>query len=372
MVAWAVGDVFLDKAQGFGRRIDDEWGDKADIGDRMFGGFDNYKQVIDSDIDILVTAAPPGFRPMVIQYAVEKGKHVFMEKPVAVDAHGCNIMFEAARQADEKGLTIVAGTQRRYQANYQGTMSLIHAGGLGELTGGDFGWRGGGIWERGGRRKGERNNLQWQLENWYHFNWLCGDQIVEQHVHNLDVMLWCFQDQHPTSAYGVGYRVEGAAGRPSYSHMYSGMAVQFEFPNGARCMSWSGHGNIDGYWGERIVGTNGTSNCVDGLDLYSGVKVPRQDVQVAHGDPYVQEHWAMIDAIRNGRQINDTKAVTESTFMAVMGREACYSGKRVDWDSLLASDFSLMPDEDLLDLEADPDIPIPEIAVPGRYKLPEA
>ena len=373
MVAWAVGDVFIDKARNFGKGLS-KWGEKAKIEDRMFGGIDNYKQVVDSGIDLLVTAAPPGWRPYHVSYAIEKGKHVFMEKPVSVDAKGTNMLLAAAKVADEKKLSVVTGTQRRYQAGYQSTMKLIHDGVIGDLIGGQFGWRGGGIWERKDHRKGDNGlNLKFQLANWYHFNWLCGDQIVEQHVHNLDVMMWCFQDVHPTDAYGVGYRVEGAkgGGRPDYSKMYSGMSVEYTFPNGAKCMSWSGHGaGIDGYGGERIVGTKGTSNCSGGVSLYGKEKVETPKITPLHGDPYVAEHIALIQAIRAGKPINETKRIAESSFVAVMGREACYSGKRVNWDSLLKSDFSLMPPAELLDIEKDPEIPVPDVAVPGIYKLP--
>ena len=137
-------------------------------------------------------------------------------------------------------------------------------------------------------------------------------------------------------------------------------------------MSWSGHGNIDGYGGEQIVGTKGKSNCTDGITLNDGSKIARVDVKVDNGDPYVQEHIALIKHIRAGEQVNEAKRIAESTFMAVMAREAAYSGKRVSWDALLKSDFSLMPPAELLDLEKDPDIPVPPVAVPGRYKLPTA
>ncbi len=375
MVVHAVGDVFEDKAKGFGANITKNWGDKAKIDDRMFGGWDAYKKVIDSGIDLLVTATPPGVRPYICAYAIEKGKHVFAEKPVAVDAHGVNVMLEAAKMADEKKLCFVTGTQRRYQAPYLGTMQLIHDGALGDIVTGYVGWRGGGIWERLGKRKSPDSfALSWQLDNWYHFNWLCGDQIVEQHVHNLDVLMWAFKDVHPTSCYAIGYRVDGnnGGGRPTYSHMYSGISAEFTFPNGAKCMSWSGHGNIDGYGGEQIVGTKGKSNCTDGITLNDGSKIARVDVKVDNGDPYVQEHIALIKHIRAGEQVNEAKRIAESTFMAVMAREAAYSGKRVSWDALLKSDFSLMPPAELLDLEKDPDIPVPPVAVPGRYKLPTA
>jgi predicted dehydrogenase len=371
MVAWAVGDVFMDKARGFARSLKG-WGDQNQVADRVFGGFDNYKQVVDSGIDILVTATPPGFRPQIVAYAIDKGKHVFMEKPVAVDSNGTRLMLETAEKAKAAKLAIVCGAQRRHQQGYLQTMAKIQEGVLGDLVGGQFMWRTDGPqgpWVRMGRRKGPDGlNLTWQLDNWYHFNWVCGDQIVEQHVHNLDIMMWCFNDVHPTEVYAIGYRAEGRAGRPDYSHIYSGISAEFTFPNGAKCMSWSGHGlRIDGGVGERIVGTKGTSDCSGRIDLYDKTKVTIPKVAVQNGDPYVQEHIDLIQSIRKGEPLNECKRIAESTFCAIAAREAAYSGKRIHWDTLLKKDFSLMPPAELLDLDKDPEIVNPPVPVPGIY-----
>jgi predicted dehydrogenase len=375
MLAWAVGDVFIDKARGMANGCKG-WGAKAKIEDRVFGGFDAYKKVIDSGIDLLVTATPPGWRPTIVSYAIEKGKNVFMEKPVGVDSAGIRTMLAAAEMAKQKGLTVVCGAQRRHQQNYLSTMAQILDGAIGEPVSGQFGWRGGGIWEHNGRRKKDdkgnpRFNLSWELDNWYHFTWLCGDQICEQHVHNIDVMNWCFADQHPTEAYGISYRIEGHgnAGRPVYSECCSGMAIEYSFPNGAKCMSWSGHGGaIDGYGGERIVGTKGVADCGGGISMYDKSKVNIPKVHVDNGDPYVQEHIDLINSIRKGAGLNEAKRIAESTFTAILGREAAYSGKRVRWDTLLKADFNLMPPAELLDLDKDPDIPQRPLPIQGLYR----
>jgi len=324
--------------------------------DHRFIGFDAYKKLVQlPDVNYVILAAPPAFRPIHLRAAIEAGKHVFMEKPVAVDGPGVRSVIESGEIAKQKGLGIVAGTQRRHQFSYVETIKRIHGGAIGEIVECRAYWNGGGIWVI--PREPGWTDAEWQLRNWNYFTWLSGDHIVEQHLHNLDIINWVVR-VHPIKAASLGGRQ--ARTEPVYGNVYDHFATEFEYANGMRMFSqcrqiYDCANNVS----EAVVGTKGSSNCSDTIRAgqewrYSGPK----------SNPYEQEHVDLIESIRNGKPLNEARAAAESTLMGIMGRVSAYSGNTVMWDQVLNSKQDLMPAK----LEFAP-MPLPEVAIPGKYRF---
>jgi predicted dehydrogenase len=322
--------------------------------DRTFTGFDAYRKVIAADIDLVILATPPGFRPGHLAAAIAAGRHVFMEKPVAVDPTGVGSVIATSEIARQKSLAVVAGTQRRHHAGYRAVIERVHDGAIGDVISGQVYWNQGGLWHK--PRVGQWSDTEWQLRNWLYFTWLSGDHIVEQHIHNLDVANWVM-DAHPVRAVGVGgrqWRTDAAFG-----HVYDHFAVEFEYPGGGascRCRQ------IDGtapFVGERFQGTRGAT------DARSTIEGPNAWTAPAEApNPYVQEHADLLASIRADRPLNEGRQVAESTLTAIMGREAAYTGQVIEWDALLAATQELMPPA----LEFGP-LPVPPVAMPGTTVL---
>ncbi len=357
---WALGDFFKDRAANFKADLAGAKAANCKVTDeRVFGGIDAYKGVLASGVDMVILATHPGFRPPHFKAAIEAGKHVFMEKPVGTDAPGIRTMLAAAAMADQKKLCVVAGTQRRHEANYVETVKRIHDGAIGDLVGGQVYWNGGGVGNGVNPRGATETDLEWMIHNWYQFTWLCGDNIVEQHVHNIDVANWVFQ-AHPVKCIAMGGRSQ-RMDPVRFPMAFDHFAVDFEYPNGVRVMSMCRHwdgcpGNVS----ERVVGTKGVAN--------PGWEIWGQNAYKFAGkreDPYKQEHTDLIAAIRSGKQINEAKQVAESTLTAIMGRLACYTGQEVTWDQALNSQENLMPN--LSDPKAAIEVKKP--AVPGQTQL---
>lgn len=324
--------------------------------DRAFSGWDAYKKLLAlPDLTYVILATPPGLRSLHFEAAINAGRHVFMEKPVAVDAPTVRRMYKAGELATQKKLCVVAGTQRRHSVNYNETIKRIHDGAIGEIIYTKAYWNQGAIWHRGDQGETE---MEKQLRNWYHYVWLSGDHIVEQHLHNIDVCNWMVND-HPIKAYG-GIGGRHAIGNKS-GHIYDHFAVEFEYPSGARmfsqCVQITGH---DGNVSEFAYGTKGTSNANNWIK--AGGETWRSRTQGRN--PYEQEHADLIAAIRGGTYINETKTVTDSTLTAIMGREATYSGKMVDWETMLNSQVSLVPEK----LEWGP-APKVKVAMPNEHQV---
>jgi predicted dehydrogenase len=331
-------------------------GDKFKVtDDRAFVGFDAYKKVIASDVDLVILATPPGYRPLHLEAAVKAGKHVFMEKPVAVDGPGVRSVLASGELAAQKKLGIVAGTQRRHDFGYMAVMEKIREGALGELVAAQAYWNQGGLWLND--RQPNWTDAEYQIRNWLYYTWLSGDHIVEQHVHNLDVLNWAF-GTHPTKCIGTGGRQ--ARVEPVYGHIFDHFAIEFEYPNGARVLSMCRQ--QDGTASrveERIVGTKGFSN---GASFIKGENSFRYDGK--RTNPYVQEHTDLIASIRAGKPLNEARQIAESTLTAIMGRMAAYTGKEVTWDKALNSSQNLWPGE----MKFGP-MSVPAIAVPGKTPL---
>lgn len=354
----ALGDLFQDRLEGCFNALTkrEDIKDKIDISrDRCFTGFDNYLKVINSGVDMVILAAPPGFRPSHFQAAVEAGKHVFMEKPVAVDAPGVRTVITAGEIAAQKKLGVVAGTQRRHQAPYVETMKRIHDGAIGEIISAQCYWNQGGLWNHA--RKPEWTDMEWQIRNWLYFTWLSGDHICEQHVHNLDVINWAMQ-AHPVKCVGMGGRQVRTD--PAYGNIFDHFTVEYEYDNGARLLSMCRQ--IDGCCSnvsERIAGVKGTSNCSGMIRGAVDWKFEGQNP-----NPYVQEHTDLITSIREGKPINEARQVAESCLTAIMGRMSAYTGQEITWEQALNSQENLMPEK----LEFGPR-PVAPVAIPGKTQF---
>lgn len=345
----AVSDVFEDRAKAAAKQFEVP-------GDMAFGGFDAYKKVLSiAEINYIILATPPGFRPIHFAAAIDAGKNVFTEKPVAVHGSGARIMYEAGKQAAQKKLCVVAGTQRRHQKGYLETIKRLHDGAIGDILCLRGYWNQGPIWNNPWREG--VSDMENQLRNWYHYLWLCGDHIVEQHVHNIDVCNWVMK-AHPIRAYGRGAR-QWLTGR---GMIYDHFSIEFEYANGVRMFSQCRQ--IDGCWNsvsEAVVGSNGTSNPGGSIKVKGG-----EEWRAPGGgkNPYVQEHIDLIAAIRSGEYINETETVTDSTLTAIMGRESAYTGQAMDWDTVLNAKLNMMPEKLEFGLA-----PQDEVPLPGKYKL---
>ena len=326
-------------------------------GDRVFTGFDAYKNVVAADVDLVILATPPGFRPAHLKAAVAAGKHVFTEKPVATDSVGIRSVLETYEAALKKNLAIVAGTQRRHQAEYIATIERLHEGAIGEILSGQVFWNQGGLWNHA--RQSDWTDTEWQIRNWLYFAWLSGDHIVEQHVHNIDVANWVLR-AHPVRAIAVGGRQQRTD--PKYGHIFDHFGVDFEYPSGARVMSMCRQ--IEGTRsrvGEHFIGANGSTDPagrIMGPNAWTYQK-PQKPVS-----PYVQEHTDLIASIRAGKPLNELKTVAESTLSAILGREAAYTGQELTWDEVLNADLDLTPP----DVQFGP-MPVPPVPMPGVTKL---
>jgi myo-inositol 2-dehydrogenase/D-chiro-inositol 1-dehydrogenase len=326
-------------------------------GDKCFTGFDAFQKVIDSDIHLVILATPPAFRPQHLAAAVAAGKHVFTEKPIAVDSAGVRSVLATYEAARQKKLAIGAGTQRHHQAEYLQTIKRIHDGAIGNVVSGQVFWNQGGLWVRD--RKAEWSDVEWQVRNWLYFTWLSGDHIVEQHVHNIDVANWVL-NAHPVKATGMGGRQWRTAEK--YGHIFDHFAVDFEYPSGARIMSMCRQ--IDGTKnniGEHFIGTKGSSNAAGWI---KGASAWTREKPATEVSPYVQEHTDLVAAIRAGRPYNELKAIAESTLTGIMGREAAYTGQEVTWDEVLNADQVLVPPQVKFG-----SLDVPAVPMPGQTKL---
>lgn len=328
--------------------------------DRAFTGFDAYQKVLQSNIDLVVLATPPGFRPAHLAAAVAAGKHIFTEKPIAVDSAGIRSVLATYETARQKNLAIVAGTQRRHEAKYVETLDRIHGGAIGDVMSGQVFWNQGSLWSR--VKEAGWSDGEWQIRNWLYFAWLSGDHIVEQHVHNLDVANWVMKG-HPVRAVGMGGR-QSRVEQPRFGHIYDHFAIDYEYANGARVVSMCRQiAGTRSRIGESFIGTKGRSNAHNGEILGSA---PWKWTSVEKPvDPYVQEHTDLIASIRKSQPLNELKTVAESTLTAIMGREAAYTGQELTWDEVLNADQVLAPPE----VAFTPSLPIPPVPMPGKTKL---
>ena len=345
----AIGDAFRDRIDGevegcLNKRDVRKHANKIDVPEeRKFVGFDAYQKVIDSDVDLVILTTPPGFRPQHFEAAVKAGKHVFMEKPVAVDAPGIRRVLAAAEIAKAKGLGVGVGLQRRHDPQYIETVKRIQDGDIGDIPLTRVYWNGGGVWTIP-RAEGQ-TEMEYQMRNWYYFTWICGDHIVEQHIHNIDVSNWV-KGMVPEKAQGMG----GREVRTSKDHgqIFDHHMVEFTYPDGSTMLSCCRH--IPGCWSEVAEycdGTKGVSKVGTGrlMDGYTKGANTLWRFRGKGVNAYQQEHDDLFASIRSGNPINEAEYGATSTMTAILGRLATYSGKVVTWEEATASNIDLSPAE---------------------------
>jgi predicted dehydrogenase len=319
-----------------------------------FTGFDAYKKVINSGVDIVMLTTPPGYRPEHFEAAINAGKHVFTEKPIGTDPVGVRRFMAAAKLAQEKKLTVVSGAQRHAQTSYIQTVEKIKGGAIGDIVALYSKYLSSPVFHAQARDP-KWGDMEWEHRNWYSFVWLCGDQIVEQHFHNIDFINWVM-GTHPVRVVASG-GISWRKGNELYGNIYDHMASDFEYANGVRysshCRQYPRGGGVYSEVSDLIVGTKGSSKGTD-LATEQGI------------NPYVQEHSDLVASIRGtGPYLNQGMSVAESTLTAIMGRESAYSGQAITWDQAMASQLDLQPKAFDYNLKMEPG----EVPVPGKYKF---
>lgn len=359
----AMADLFEDRLKGSYGWIsnDEEYMDQVAVDpEHMFVGFDAYQKLLAIDeIDYVILATPPGFRPIHFDAAINAGKHVFMEKPVAVDPVGIRKVIDAGERAKKQRLSVVAGTQRRHERSYLSLMDRVHGGEIGEIVGASCYWNQGGLWVHD--RKDEYTDMEWQCRNWLYFTWLSGDHICEQHIHNIDVINWAMNGP-PVQATGMGGRQVRT--EPKYGNIFDHFAIEYEYANGMTMQSMCRQ--IDGCASrveEILTGTKGRSVSRPGYAVIEGASSWRFDQD--NRNPYEQEHVDLIQSIQGkGEYLNEAKRVGESTLTAIMGRMSAYTGKSLTWEQAMNSQLDLSPPAYIFG-----ELPVRAVSIPGKTPL---
>ncbi len=322
--------------------------------ENRFTGFNAFEKVMASDCDLVILATPPGYRPQHFEAAIKANKHVFCEKPFGTDPVGVRRFMDAARESERKKLTVVSGAQRRFQKEYVETVDQIQQGKLGDIRALYAYWVGTPVIQQPKGRNPKWGDMTWQHRNWYSFVWIGGDQIVEQHLHNIDVCNWVMGNQHPVKVMATG----GAVWRPRdevHGNIYDHISSDFEYANGVRLSSYCRQfaRGLPTKIAEHIVCAKGQSN---GRDLGTRDSL----------NPYVAEHIALTKSIRGGGPyINHAMIVAESTMTCIMARESAYSGQEITWDQIMASTLDLQPKA----FGYDEKVATPPLPVPGEYQF---
>ena len=358
----ALADYFQDRLDNCRRTLLEEKG-VAIPDENCFHGFDGYLRLLETDVDVVLMATPPFFRPEHFEACVEARKHVFIEKPVAVDPVGCRSVMASARKADGAGLCVVTGTQRRHQSDYLDTFRQVAGGAIGEVVGANVYWNGQVPWWRD--RQSGWTDMEYMLRDWVNWTWLSGDHIVEQHVHNLDVANWFLGDSHPEKAVGFG----GRARRPT-GDQFDNFSIDFTYEGEihvhSMCRQIAGCANNVS---ELVRGTAGYTNCfdtiwnTDGSGQWSHAYPTDAEEEQINPRPYLQEHIDLVTAIRTNQPVNEAERTAVSTLTAIMGRISCYTGQEVTWDEMMASDLKIGPDQLTL---GPSDLIRAVVPVPGR------
>ncbi len=358
----AMGDVFAENVEHRFKALEKQYKDQLDVPpERRFAGFDAFRRVLETDCDLVILATPPGFRPLHFEAAIEAGKHVFMEKPVAVDAAGVRQVLAANQRAKQKNLAVAVGLQRRHEPRYRETIARLRDGAIGDIHLMRAYWNGGGVWVRP-RQKGQ-SEMEYQMRNWYYFNWLGGDHIVEQHIHNIDVINW-LKGAYPVKAQGQGGRQ--ARNGADHGEIYDHHFVEFTYADGSTLLSQCRH--IRGCWkhvAEHAHGSGGDSNIGTAvISDKNGNKIWSYGRGGAGG--HQQEHYNLFANLRAGVISNEGDYGALSTMTAIMGRMCTYSGKALTWDECLDSTAELGVRDFRSISETPPVLPDHH----GRYKIP--
>ncbi len=333
----AMADAFEDRLAESHAYLAEAHPERVDVPpERRYAGFDAYERALDDDVDLVVLATPPGFRPIHFELAVERDKHVFMEKPVAVDGPGVRRVLAASEESKRRGLKVGVGLQRHHEARYVETVRRIRDGAIGAIRLLRCYWNSSGVWVK--PREEGQSEMEHQMRNWYYFNWLCGDHVVEQHIHNLDVCNW-IQGAYPVSAQGQGGRQVRTGAE--HGEIYDHHMVELTYADGTTLLSQCRHQK--GCWAsvsEHASGAEGRA------DVSAGVIESRGETWRFRGenpDPYQVEHDRLFEAVRRDLEHHEADNGARSTMTAILARMATYSGQVVAWDDALASSLALVP-----------------------------
>jgi len=357
----AIADVFYDRLQDGKKQLQKTLGEQYEVKEEQcFSGWEALDNILSTDIDVVCLATPPGFRPAQMEAAVAAGKHVFCEKPVAVDPVGVRRVIAASAAAEAKGLSVVSGLCWRYDLGVKATIEKIQSGAIGEIVSIQSNYLTGTLWNR--TPKPDWTPMHKQVLNWLYYRWLSGDHIVEQFIHSLDKALWLHNDVPPVLCYGTGGRQVRT--QPEFGDVYDHFAVVYEWADGTRCYATTRqmsecHNETEDF----VYGTEGVARVI-------GNRIQGKVDWKYEGDSpsmYLLEHMALMKSIREGKPINNGDYMCKSTLMAIMGREAAYSGQVIKWDDAIASDLKLGPDKP--DWGPAPEVEIP---MPGQYKFIDA
>ncbi len=351
-----LADIFQDRIGPCLESIQKAYPDRVDVPqERQFYDFDAYKQVMQSDVDVVLLCTTPQFRPVQLRAAIDAGKHVFCEKPVAVDGPGVRSVLETCRIAKEKSLAVVSGLCWRYDVKVNEVIKRIKDGAIGDIIAIQENYLTGTLWHRG--KDPKWSEMEYQIRNWLYFTWLSGDHIAEQHIHSLDKALWLNDDQAPISCVGMGGRQVRT--EEKWGNVYDHFACTYSWENGVKAFTFTRQmegcsNDTDDY----ILGSKGNAQVLRGI-----IENEKEKWRFRGNAPsmYDLEHVEMFKSIRNGSPINNGEYMSNSTLMAIMGREACYTGQEVSRDSVLNSEMVLGP-EAFAWGDVDPGL----IAMPGR------
>jgi predicted dehydrogenase len=360
----AMSDAFRDRIEGARDRLKARVGEQVAVDDdHCFSGFDGHRRLLESGVDVAILAEPPHFRPIHAEACVEAGVHAFLEKPMAVDAPGVRRILAAGEKARQKKLSFVSGFETRYSNAAREAVRRVHEGAIGDVVTLQMTYNTGPLWHRG--RDADWSEMQFQMRNWYYFTWLSGDHIVEQHVHLADFTGWVMREQPPLHAWGYGGRQVRVDAK--FGDIFDHHAVVYEYPGGARLYAFCRQqGNCYNETSKLVLGTKGRlrpgrggrgAYVIEGDTNWTAPKDP--------GHPELTTFREMFAAIRSGEPINDSVAMARSTMLAILGRMATHSGKKITWDEALQSDRVLAPAS--YEWNADPPVlPGPD----GKYPQP--
>jgi predicted dehydrogenase len=358
----ALADAFQDRASRSLQTLKKEHGNKVDVRpDRVFAGLDAYRKALEVPCDMVILAGPPGFRPIHFDAAVKAGKHVFMEKPVATDPAGVRQVLASAEEAKKKNLAVAVGLQRRHEKRYMETIKRLQDGAIGQIVAARAYWNGAGVWTR--PRRPNQSEMEYQVLNWYYFNWLCGDHIVEQHIHNLDVINW-LKGGYPVRANGMGGRQVRTG--PDHGEIFDHHFVEFTYADGTDLSSQCRH--IPGCFdrvNEYCQGTTGSADIGHGV-FYDLKGKKTWSYGQGGGNGHQQEHHDLFAQLRKGDIPNEGEYGALSTMTAIMGRMCTYSGRELGWEECLNSKIDLGV-KDFLSFSDEPPVKPDK---DGRYRIP--
>lgn len=360
VVLHAAGDIFPDKMDASLANLQRVHGDKATVSeDLRFLGFDAYQNVIDSGVDVVILATPPGFRPQHLEAAVDKGIHIFCEKPVAVDAPGIKRVLRSVQKSKEKNISLVSGFCWRYHEPKRATFNRVLDGSIGDIHTIYNTYYTGELWSH--PREPHWSESEYQLRNWLYYNWLSGDHIVEQAVHSIDMMAWAMNDRLPVSVVGTGGRQVRTDDQ--FGHIYDHFAITYEYENGAKGFHFSRQqDNCENSYKVEMSGSKGRAIADVTRDIHRIEARREWNYEGEANNMYQTEHDELFASIRNGDPINDGYFMAKSTMLAIMGRMAAYTGKRITWDEALNSAEKLTPEPYSMDYY----LHVSDVPKPGR------